>query len=150
VSSGAHSGARLDFDDLQSDRGYSATRAYGRTKLANILFTYELARRLRGTGVTANCLHPGVIDTQLLADFMGGPKTRPGGGGARSFGASPESGAQTSIFLASSPDLERVTGKYFEDRRERRSSPESYDEAAARRLWSISEQLTQPLDPGAS
>jgi len=148
VSSGAHSGARLDFDDLQSERGYSATRAYGRTKLANILFTYELARRLQGTGVTANCLHPGVIDTQLLADFMGAPGTRPGG--ARSFGASPESGAETSIFLASSPDVERVTGKYFDDRRERRSSPESYDEAAARRLWSISEELTRPLDPEAS
>jgi NAD(P)-dependent dehydrogenase (short-subunit alcohol dehydrogenase family) len=148
VSSGAHSGARLDFDDLQSERGYSATRAYGRTKLANILFTYELARRLRGTGVTANCLHPGVIDTQLLADFMGSPGTR--SGGARSFGASAESGAESSIFLASSPDVERVTGKYFDDRRERRSSPESYDEAAARRLWSISEELTRPLDPEAS
>jgi retinol dehydrogenase 14 len=142
VSSGAHSGASLDFDDLRSERGYSPTRAYGRTKLANILFTYELARRLRGTRVTANCLHPGVVDTQLLADFMGAPRGRHAG--ARSFGATVESGAETSVYLASSPLVEGVTGKYFVDQRERRSSPESYDEAAARRLWRISEELTRP------
>jgi NAD(P)-dependent dehydrogenase (short-subunit alcohol dehydrogenase family) len=140
VSSGAHSGARLDFDDLQGERGYDGSRAYSRTKLANILFTYELARRLQGTGVTANCLHPGVIGTQLLADYMGIPIA--GRALARTFGASPEKGAETSIYLATSPDVETVTGKYFEAQRERRSSRESYDEAAARRLWEVSEQLT--------
>jgi NAD(P)-dependent dehydrogenase (short-subunit alcohol dehydrogenase family) len=140
VSSGAHSGAQLDFDDLQGERGYDGNRAYSRTKLANILFTYELARRLQGTGVTANCLHPGVIGTQLLADYMGIPIA--GRALARTFGASPEKGAETSIYLATSPDVETVTGKYFEAKRERRSSRESYDEAAARRLWEVSERLT--------
>jgi NAD(P)-dependent dehydrogenase (short-subunit alcohol dehydrogenase family) len=140
VSSGAHSGARLDFDDLQGERGYDGNRAYSRTKLANILFTYELARRLQGTGVTANCLHPGVIGTQLLADYMGIPIA--GRALARTFGASPEKGAETIIYLATSPDVETVTGKYFEAKRERRSSRESYDEAAARRLWDVSESLT--------
>jgi NAD(P)-dependent dehydrogenase (short-subunit alcohol dehydrogenase family) len=140
VSSGAHSGAVLDFEDLQSERAYDPTRAYGRTKLANVLFTYELARRIHGTGITANCLHPGVIDTGLLADYMGTPRGR--GGIARTFGASAETGAETSIYLASSPEMEGVSGKYFERKRERRSSPESYDAAAALRLWRVSEQLT--------
>ena len=140
VSSGAHSGATLDFDDLQSERKYSAVGVYSRTKLANILFTYELARRLQGTGVTANCLHPGVVGTKLLADYMGVPVA--GGALARTFGSSPEEGAATSIYLATAPELENVSGKYFEGRRERRSSRESYDEAAARRLWDVSERLT--------
>jgi NAD(P)-dependent dehydrogenase (short-subunit alcohol dehydrogenase family) len=140
VSSGAHAGATLDFDDLQGERGYDATRAYSQSKLANILFTYELSRRLRGTGVTANCLHPGVIGTKLLADYMGVPVA--GGALARTFGASPEEGADTILFLASSPEVEGVSGKYFERRLPRRSSPQSYDEAAARRLWQLSEQLT--------
>jgi NAD(P)-dependent dehydrogenase (short-subunit alcohol dehydrogenase family) len=140
VSSGAHAGATLDFDDLQGERGYNATSAYSQSKLANILFTYELSRRLRGTGVTANCLHPGVIGTKLLADYMGVPVA--GGALARTFGATPEQGADTIIFLASSPEVEGVSGEYFERRRPRRSSPESYNEAAARRLWQVSEQLT--------
>jgi retinol dehydrogenase 14 len=140
VSSGAHAGATLEFDDLQGERGYDSTRAYSQSKLANILFTYELSRRLRGTGVTANCLHPGVIGTRLLADYMGVPAA--GGALARTFGATPEQGADTVIYLASSPEVEGVSGKYFERRRPRRSSPESYDEAAARRLWQLSEQLT--------
>jgi NAD(P)-dependent dehydrogenase (short-subunit alcohol dehydrogenase family) len=140
VSSAAHIGARLDFDDLQGERGYDGNRAYSQTKLANILFTYELARRLQGTGVTANCLHPGVIGTRLLSDYMGVPLA--GRALARTFGASPEKGAETSIYLATSLDGETVTGKYFEAKRERRSSRESYDEAAARRLWEVSERLT--------
>lgn len=140
VSSGAHSGAMLDFDDLQSERKYSAVGVYSRTKLANILFTYELARRLQGSGITANCLHPGVVGTKLLADYMGVPVA--GGALARTFGSSPEEGAATSIYLATASELEEVSGKYFEGRRERRSSPESYDEAAARRLWEVSERLT--------
>jgi retinol dehydrogenase 14 len=140
VSSGAHSGATLDFDDLQSERGYNPIGAYSESKLANILFTYELARRLHGTRVTVNCLHPGVIGTKLLADYMGVPVA--GGAPARTFGASPEQGADTIVFLASAAVVEGVSGKYFERRRPRRSSPESYDEAAARRLWQLSEQLT--------
>jgi NAD(P)-dependent dehydrogenase (short-subunit alcohol dehydrogenase family) len=141
VSSGAHYGAQLDFDELQGERGYDGNRAYSQTKLANILFTYELARRLQGTGVTANCLHPGVIGTRLLADYMGVPIA--GRALARSFGASPEKGAETTIHLATSLDMETVSGKYFEAKRERRSSRESYDEAAARRLWDMSERLTR-------
>jgi retinol dehydrogenase 14 len=140
VSSGAHSGGQIDFDDLQGTHGYRGSRAYSQSKLANILFTYELARRLQGTGVTANCLHPGVIGTKLLADYMGVPYV--GGALARTFGASPEEGAQTVIYLAASPEVEGVSGRYFERKRPRRSSRESYDEAAARRLWEISEQLT--------
>jgi NAD(P)-dependent dehydrogenase (short-subunit alcohol dehydrogenase family) len=140
VSSGAHAGARLDFDDLQGERGYDGNRAYSQTKLANILFTYELARRVRGSGVTANCLHPGVIGTRLLADYMGVPVA--GGALARTFGAKPEKGAETIVYLASSPEVEGVSGKYFVNRKAAASSRESYDEAIARRLWEVSERLT--------
>jgi retinol dehydrogenase 12 len=141
VSSGAHTHATLDFDDLQSERGYDPRDVYSRTKLANILFTYELARRLGGTGVTANCLNPGVVATGMLADYMGAPRTE--SGTSRTFGATPEAGAETSIYLASSPEMEGVTGKYFERKRPIHSSRESYDEAAARRLWEISERLAK-------
>jgi NAD(P)-dependent dehydrogenase (short-subunit alcohol dehydrogenase family) len=113
VSSGAHSHAHLDFADLQSERGYQPKEVYCRTKLANILFTYELARRLGGSGVTVNCLTPGVVATRMLADYMGVP--RAGYGMDSTFGATPEEGAQTSIYLASSPEVEGVTGKYFDD-----------------------------------
>ena len=140
VSSGAHAGSRIDFDDLQGLRSYHGSRAYGQSKLANILFTYELARRLAGSGITVNCLHPGVIATGLLAEYMGAPRV--GRALASTFGAKPERGAQTSIYLATSPEVEGVTGKYFENRREVRSSRESYDEAAARRLWEVSESIT--------
>jgi NAD(P)-dependent dehydrogenase (short-subunit alcohol dehydrogenase family) len=140
VSSGAHAGARLDFDDLQGERGYDGNRAYSQTKLANILFTYELARRVRGSGVTANCLHPGVIGTRLLADYMGVPVA--GGALARTFGAKPEKGAETIVYLASSPEVEGVSGKYFVNRKAAASSRESYDEANVRRLWEVSERLT--------
>ena len=140
VSSGAHQGGTIDFADLQSERRYDSVRVYGRTKLANVLFTYELARRLRGTGVTANCLHPGVIATRLLADYMNLPLV--GGALARTFGGSPEAGSATSVYLASSPELEGVTGKYFVERREARSSRASYDEESQRRLWEVSAQLT--------
>jgi len=140
VSSGAHSGSQLDFADLQGERSYDGNRAYSQSKLANILFTYELARRLRGTGVTANCLHPGVIATRLLADYLGVPAA--GGALARTFGAKPEKGAETIVYLASSQEVEGVTGKYFVNKRPVTSSRESYDEAAARRLWEVSERLT--------
>jgi NAD(P)-dependent dehydrogenase (short-subunit alcohol dehydrogenase family) len=140
VSSGAHTSVSLDFDDLQAAREYRPKTVYSRSKLANVLFTYELARRLRGTGVTVNCLNPGVVATGMLADYMGVPRT--GEAFASSFGATPAEGAQTSIYLASSPEVESVTGKYFEDMRPLASSGASYDEATARRLWQVSEKLT--------
>lgn len=140
VSSGAHGGAALDFDDLQGERSYDGNQAYSRSKLANILFTYELARRLHGTRVTANCLHPGVIATKLLADYMGVPMA--GGALARTFGAKPEKGAETIVYLASSPEVEGVSGRYYVNKKPAASSRESYDEAAARRLWEASERLT--------
>jgi retinol dehydrogenase-14 len=140
VTSGAHQGGTLDLNDLQSERRYDPVRVYGRTKLANILFTYELARRLEGTGVTANCVHPGVIATKLLSDYMNLPVV--GGALARTFGASPEKAATAIVHLAASPEVERVTGTYFDGRRVTRSSPASYDEALARRLWEASERLT--------
>jgi NAD(P)-dependent dehydrogenase (short-subunit alcohol dehydrogenase family) len=140
VSSGAHSQASLDFADLQSERGYHPKEVYCRTKLANVLFTYELARRLEGSGVTVNCLTPGVVATRMLADYMGVP--RAGSGVDSTFGATPEAGAETSIYLASSPEVEGVTGKYFDDMRPAASSRESHDDAIARRLWEVSERLT--------
>ena len=139
VSSGAHQGGSIDFADLQSERRYDPVRAYGRSKLANVLFTYELARRARPLGVTANCLHPGVIATGLLADYMNVPKVggRPAGG----LGESPEQGSETIVYLAASPEVEGVTGRYFVDRRESRSSPASYDEGLQLRLWEESARL---------
>ncbi|MEP6687795.1 MAG: SDR family oxidoreductase [Gemmatimonadales bacterium] len=140
VSSGAHQGGRLDFGDLQSERRYDPVRVYGRTKLANVLFTYELARRLMGTGVTANCLHPGVVATKLMADYMNVPLV--GGAIARTFGGSTDKGAETSVYLAASREVEGVTGGYFVGRRETRSSPASYDTALQQRLWEESARLT--------
>lgn len=137
VSSTVHKSATIDFNDLQGERSYSAMRAYGQSKLANVLFTYELARRLEGTGVTVNTLHPGVIATNIFRDISGVV-----GAAAKLFLKSPKRGSETSIYLATSPDVEGVTGRYFDDMRAVRSSPESYDEAIAGRLWRVSEQLT--------
>jgi retinol dehydrogenase 12 len=133
VSSTTHQGAQIDFDDLQSERTYEADEVYAVTKLMNLLFTFELARRLAGTGVTANALHPGAVATRLLADYM---QT------TRVYGASPEQGADTVVYLAAAPEVEGRTGKYFTNRRETRSSPASYDEGLARRLWDVSARLT--------
>src|SRR5918994_6487381 len=109
VSSTTHHGAVIDFDDLQSERDYDPADVYALTKLMNVLFTYELARRLEGTGVTANCLHPGAVATRLLADYMRVPV----GGGllARTVGASPEQGADTVVYLAAAPEVAEVTGR---------------------------------------
>jgi NAD(P)-dependent dehydrogenase (short-subunit alcohol dehydrogenase family) len=140
VSSNGHESGKLDFDDLQSERNYRCMRVYGASKLANVLFTYELARRLRGTGVTANCLHPGAVATRLAHN-----------NGAiaviitallRPFFLSPARGAATSIHLAAADEVEGVSGKYFVRQREVPSSPASYDEADARRLWEESCRLT--------
>ncbi|HUR94752.1 MAG TPA: SDR family oxidoreductase [Gemmatimonadales bacterium] len=140
VSSGAHQGGTIDFTDLQSERRYDPVRVYGRTKLANVLFTYELARRVRHEGITANCLHPGVIATKLLADYMNAPMV--GGAIAGTFGADAEAGSDTSVYLASSPEVEGVTGRYFVGRKEMRSAPVTYDEQLQLRLWEESARLT--------
>jgi NAD(P)-dependent dehydrogenase (short-subunit alcohol dehydrogenase family) len=138
VSSNAQSLGRIDFDDLQGERSYSGAQAYNQSKLANVLFTYELARRLTGTAVTANALHPGVVDTSFGAEDPGRvqrvfvPFLRP-------FMKTPAQGAATSIHVASAPELEQVSGRFFANSKPRRSSDRSYDEAAAARLWQLSE-----------
>ncbi len=138
VASATHYGKKVRFDDLQGEKHYSMFWAYGQSKLANILFSYSLARKLEGTGVAVNCLHPGFVRTNLGRD--NGPlfffKL------ATIFAVSPAKGAETVIYLTSSPEVSGVTGKYFEDKKEVRSSDESYDEEMARRLWQVSEELT--------
>jgi NAD(P)-dependent dehydrogenase (short-subunit alcohol dehydrogenase family) len=132
VTSVAHTQVHeVDFEDLQAEKGYSAYGAYALSKLANVLFTYELARRLEGTGVTANCLHPGVIATKLLHE--GFPGTA---------GESSEEGAATSIYVATSPELEGVTGRYFRDLEEVPSARISHDRELQRRMWDASAELT--------
>ncbi len=140
VSSQVHAGANINFDDLQSERSYSRTRVYGRTKLANVLFTYELARRLEGMAVTVNCLHPGVVATNLLADAGGLPRKLKAA--TRIIAVDAEAGARTSIYLASSAEVEGVSGRYFVKERPTDSSPESYDEEVASRLWEVSCEMT--------
>jgi retinol dehydrogenase 12 len=137
VSSGAHAGQRLDFDDLMSELEYRRDRVYGRTKLANILFTRELARQLEGSEVTANAVHPGVVATGLLAEYMGMPA------GRRSFGTTPERGAEPLVYLAASPEVAGVSGRYFDRCTEQRASAAAYDDAAARRLWDESVRLVE-------
>ena len=148
VSSNAHTQGRIDFDDLQGERGYSGGKAYNQSKLANVLFTYELARRLRATPlldqavVTANALHPGVVSTsfgaedpatvqRMLIPFL------------RHLMKSPAQGAATSVYVASAPQLERVTGRYFANSKPKESSKRSYDEVVAARLWDISADLVR-------
>lgn len=142
VSSQAHEGGAIDFDDLQGERSYGigGGRAYSRSKLANIMFTYELARRLAGAGVTANALHPGTVATRFGED--NGGMMRLGMRMFHRFAISAEEGADTIIYLASSPEVEGVTGRYWEKRRPIRSSPASYDEGAQKRLWDVSAQMT--------
>ena len=140
VASNAHTGGRIDFTDLQGERSYSGRRAYNQSKLANILFTYELARRLRGNAVTANAVHPGVVRTSFGAEdpvWMQRvlvPLLRP-------VIKSPAQGARTSIHLASAPELGQVSGSYFADRRPTKSSPGSYNLEVATRLWETSADL---------
>ena len=141
VGSMAHRGQTLDVDDVnQTRRGYSAWRAYGESKLANIMFTYALARRLEGSGVTANTLHPGFVATGFAKN--NGPLWQVAMSLARPFAISPERGAQTSIYLASSPDVAALSGRYFVRSKPAKSSQASYDVAAQERLWSLSEQMT--------
>jgi retinol dehydrogenase-12 len=142
VSSRAHRRARLDFDDLQSRKSYSGWGAYCRSKLANLLFTFELARQLSGTGVTANALHPGWVATGFAGNNRG-LTGRLFYLAAHLFALSPEQGAKTVIHLASSPEVEGVNGKYFAAEKIVPSSPASLDEADAKRLWQMSLDLTQ-------
>lgn len=141
VASDAHKFVRgMNFDDLGFEKGYGWTKSYGQSKLANILFTRELAGKLSGTQVTANCLHPGAVATSLgknngwfvgvLAGFL------------RPFFKTPEQGAQTSVYLATSPEVNGVSGKYFSNCREGRLSRAARDDAAARRLWDVSSAMT--------
>jgi len=140
VASNAQALGRIDFDDLQGERAYSGARAYNQSKLANVLFTYELARRVRTTSITANVLHPGVVNTSFGATDPSGvqrwlvPLMRP-------FMKSPAQGAATSIHLASAPELDRVTAGFFANSKARSSSPRSYDGTTAERLWRESGRL---------
>ena len=140
VSSDAHRWAKIDLDDLQSRKRYRGMQVYGKTKLANIMFIYELAERLEGTGVIANCMHPGGVNTNF-GNNQGGPMNllfrlfKP-------FMRSPEQGADTLIYLASSPEVEGMTGKYLADRKVKAASDAAYDETTRKRLWEASEELT--------
>jgi retinol dehydrogenase-14 len=140
VASNAHTGGRIDFMDLQGERSYSGGRAYNQSKLANILFTYELARRLRGNAVTANAVHAGVVRTSFGAEDPAWmqrvlvPLLRP-------VMKSPAQGARTSIHLASAPELGQVSGSYFANRRPTKSSQGSYEPEVATRLWEASADL---------
>ncbi len=140
VASNAQALGRIAFDDLQGAAGYSGARAYNQSKLANVLFSYELASRQGAAGVTANALHPGVVSTAFGAEDPGRaqrllvPLMRP-------FMKGPAAGAATSVHLASAPGLERHTGGYYAGSRARSSSARSYDEAVAARLWQVSEEL---------
>ncbi len=140
VSSAAHKSGYIQLDDLQAEKLYRPMRTYPQAKLAVVLFTYELARRLQGTEVTANCLHPGFVATNF-AQSDGGPAVRLLVKLLGSFGASPEKGAKTSIYLASSPEVEGVTGQYFVKSIPRRSAAISYDESLQRQLWEQSAKL---------
>jgi len=139
VSSAAHQGARLDFDDLQSAKSFGAMKAYSRSKLCNILFTRELARRLHGTGVTANCLHPGFVATRF-GDQSGGVISR-FVGLAKLFAISPEKGAETIIYLATSTAVTETTGEYFYKCRPITPSQAARDNRAALLLWERSAAL---------
>jgi NAD(P)-dependent dehydrogenase (short-subunit alcohol dehydrogenase family) len=139
TASHAHKGAKLNFDDLQLTKGYSGFKAYGRSKLCNILFTRELARRLEGTGVTANCLHPGFVATRFGDQAQGfGALVF---GFLKNFAITPEKGADTIIYLASSDVPAKVTGAYFYKREESTPTREARDDESARRLWEETAKL---------
>jgi NAD(P)-dependent dehydrogenase (short-subunit alcohol dehydrogenase family) len=136
VASAAEAHGPIDFDDLQSEKNYRGFRVYGKTKLMNVLFTYEMAHRLADTGVTVNCLHPGAVATDMLRQL---PRwlfalISP-------FLLTPEEGAKTQVFLASSPAVDGVSGKYFVKQRPVRSSRRSYDVETQKRLWDVTEGL---------
>jgi NAD(P)-dependent dehydrogenase (short-subunit alcohol dehydrogenase family) len=144
VSSGVHTSGKIEFDNLQGEREYGNS-VYGNSKLANILFTMELSRRLEGTGVTVNALHPGFVNT-------GFGKNNPGllmkiiRAVVPLIARSPEKGAETSIYLASSPEVQSITGKYFVDCKVTQSAPQAVDTVAAGKLWYVSAEMVQLAD----
>jgi NAD(P)-dependent dehydrogenase (short-subunit alcohol dehydrogenase family) len=148
VSGEYHRKVTLDLDDLQSERDFRAVRSAARANLAKVLFTRELARRLAGTGVTANCLHPGAVRSRLLRHAPW--YLRPAGAVVSLFFQRPERGADTAVYLASSPDVAGVTGAYFIDRRPVEPSPQACDADLARRLWEVSAHLTGLGDQSSS
>jgi len=138
VTSDAHFSGKMDFDDLQEEKNYGAMRSYSQSKLAQVLFTHELAKKLEGTRVTVNAVHPGVVRTRWGDE---GGALAIGIKLARPFMISPEKGAETVLYLASSPDVEGITGKFWTKKHEKPSSKESYDENEARLLWITSAKL---------
>jgi len=144
VAGAYHAKGKISFDDLQGEKDFDGQRANHQSKLADILFTYELARRLEGTGVTVNCLHPGMVATDLIdkdKDFP--PFFKYLYKLSRPLMKSPAKGAETSIYLASSPEVEGVTGQYFVNKKISPSSPDSHDPQLAQRLWEVSEKLAK-------
>jgi NAD(P)-dependent dehydrogenase (short-subunit alcohol dehydrogenase family) len=143
VASGSHLKAAIDFDDLHGEKHYTGMGAYGQSKLANVLFTYELARRLEGSGVTVNAMHPGFTGTGIGKNngFIVALALRV----AHLFSRKPEEGAQTCVYLASSPEVEGVTGKYYFDCKPEDSSPLSHDQALAEKLWQVSLEMTDKV-----
>jgi len=141
VSSVGHYKGHINFDDLNLEKEYGGWKAYGQSKLALVLFTHELAKKLQGTGVTVNAVHPGTVATNIW--------TRPFGPAGfitalpKLFMASPEKGAETIVYLASSPDAQSLSGEYLEKSKVKKSSEESYDEEIAQRLWDVSAKLTR-------
>lgn len=145
VSSMVHKWGAIDFDNLQGEKRYDMDKAYNQSKLAIVLFTYELARRLQGTGVTVNSLEPGLVATNFGREYTGFKRlmtTKIW----RSFVKSPEKGAETSTYLASSLEVEGITGKHFTNKKATKSSKRSHDESVWQRLWQVSEELTE-LNP---
>lgn len=136
TSSGLHKRAKIDFDNLQAEKSYKHMRVYGQTKLENVLFTKELARRLEGTGVTVNSFTPGMASTNLGRYMSGGAQWF-----MRHFSKSAEKGASTGVYLATSPRVEGVTGKYFGNSKEMKYNRIGDDVGIAKRLWKVSEEL---------
>jgi NAD(P)-dependent dehydrogenase (short-subunit alcohol dehydrogenase family) len=141
VTSSAHYGTEMDFDDLQGEKKYSGYHAYSQSKLANVLFTYQLAKLLEGTAVTANCLHPGVVRTGFGKDQGGLMNILVRIGSP--FMISPEKSAKAEVYLATSPQLEKVTGRFYSKGKEAESSKESYNVTSAEKLWKMSAELTK-------
>jgi NAD(P)-dependent dehydrogenase (short-subunit alcohol dehydrogenase family) len=142
TSSRAHRRAKLDFDDLQARRNFRGFQVYGRSKLCNILFTRALAKRLAGSGVTANCLHPGFVATRF-GDQSGGFLQRAVAVGKSLIAISEEDGAKTIIYLASSPDVALTSGEYFNECKVETPTREAQDDADAERLWLVSEKIAE-------
>ncbi len=148
VNSAGHTLGRIDFANLQGERRYSAAKAYADSKLAQLYYTYELADRLKGTSITVNALHPGLVDSNFNDGLTG--FVRLIGTLNSLFGISVEKGAQTTLYLATSPEVEGVSGKYFSKSKETPSSKLSYDVAVRKRLWQVSEELIRPYAQSAA